>query len=459
MSKAWSEYTFSGERGPTRFQMFLKDLEAAGGEVREDIKAQILERGWSEVYRNGKNFASLKARHRETGEPASVALHARGNPEVLFDMSTMIRLNTRGSETLSTEAKEVLFLALLQVAMDAKKFTTPEIQKATETLNQNLLAGYIGNVYGASDPAKLAEEILTKRVGIAEAAQGAANFFSLGLSVAGYELHRESKLIKQLREAGSKLSGLGKDKWNPSDVYLIKDPAKVSALLSLREITTFNKAYSDLVQDRTILPVSLKVDAKAAMGAISTRRYADIKGPVAFEESQISSIVQEMKAIQRKCRCQVFASLNKDTSLGRRGNFKSVSSFLGDPAVQEELAKNVAWSRCYPPVLVWMNSLKGSIPEVLALCLMEAMSASPLSTGFYLVAPAEAKWKVPGGVEIEVKAVEFQINTTSVLIHYTLTQGEKISDRTAQIRTKGSVPQIITYDTVRGGGAKVLTIS
>src|SRR5574344_1849370 len=86
-----------------------------------------------------------------------------------------------------------------------------------------------------------------------------------------YVIHHKSKRFNDIKNRGSKLSGLNQDKWNPADLFFIKKNNKISDKLKLKSILRFNNYIS---LNYEVVGISLKESESGALhGSISGRSF------------------------------------------------------------------------------------------------------------------------------------------------------------------------------------------
>ena len=86
-----------------------------------------------------------------------------------------------------------------------------------------------------------------------------------------YVIHHKSKRFNDIKNHGSKLSGLNQDKWNPADLFFIRKNNKMSDKLKLKSILRFNNYIS---LNYEVIGVSLKESESGALhGSISGRSF------------------------------------------------------------------------------------------------------------------------------------------------------------------------------------------
>lgn len=446
----WKDYTFGGESGARRFLSFLVDLDAQGGEINPEIREQIIDKGWSKVFGSTKNFANPKAIHIETKEPAYKFLTVKGTNKI-FDFNSLERTGLRGSSTLSTLAKEAAFLVCVRVAEKTGKTNPLDIFGEVNDLPREEIYEYLKAFPEIKDVEKTTGKLFEKH-GLVEAAAVATSFVKSGMKSTGYELHRESPLVKKLRDHGSKLSGLSKDKWNPADVYFIKirEVSNIQSLLKIDSLVEFNQAFNELVELKTMIPISLKQSESASLGSISTKRFGKMDKPERWNPQRTPNLVRSIQRLERTIKVPVSVTLSKSPkAIAVNKSIKTVTELFTNPDFVKLVSTNKSWMWCYPPVIHWLEDLRNP-KETLETAILEALSASPASSWFYLCTPK--KWELKGEEEVKVSlmAIEIQPNTTSVLLHYEISEGGKNRQGTCQVRTKDSIPQIITYSQILG---------
>lgn len=459
--KTWDTYSFSAAGGDRRYKEFVGDLEAAGGEVDPDHHAAILKSGWAAVITGGKNFAGKRAKSILTGAPASSLIYKKGDTSKTIDMTKMER-NVRGGTTMTTESKEVCFLLAVQVALDGKATSVQGIIDLIEAFERSSLLGYIKKIQGVEKHEDVLEDILKDPANMRASAVLAVNFLNAIKIGTNYTLHRGSTDFNNIRKRGALLAGLGEDRWNPADVMFIKDGIsdKINALLALDSIVEYNSTFNGMVATNDIIPVSLKQTDKAAMGSVAVKKYADIESPTIW-----SGTPEDAKALTSKIRSLIgIDGLNVFLTWNEKAMTKTTTSMkLTDILVDEEFVEQAklsdAWNRCYPPVVDWLHTLhkKGGLKDSLAAIALNAMSSGPASATYHKAMDTGIVLVDPSLVGVEIIGIELQINSVSVLVHYKVTKGGKPDgERTAQIRSKGSAPQAIVYNSTRGGGSAVI---
>lgn len=458
--KTWDNYSFSAAGGERRYNEFVADLEKIGGQVDPTFHAEILKKGWAKVIAGGKNFAGPKAKTISGGIPAYALVYKRGNPSELIDISKMER-NVRGGKTMSTESKEVSFLLAVQVAQHAGVLDAKKIIQLIDAMDVNVLTSYLTNIHGVEKPEAILTDIIADPDNMRSSAVLAVNFLKKIRLDGGYSLHRGSSLYNEIRKKGAKLAGLGEDRWNPADVMFIRNSAtsKVHELLALDSIVEFNAAFNALVGVHDIVPVSLKQTDKAAMGSVAIRKYADIESakPWTGSAEEARNLLEKIRALVGVDGLNVFITWNPKAMTKSTTSMK-LTDILMDAEFVEQARLSDAWNRCYPPVVNWLHNInkKGGLKNSLAAIALNAMSSGPSSAQYHKAMDTGITLVDPSLVAVEIMGIELQINSVSCLVHYRVSKGgEPVGDYSAQIRSKGSSPQVIVYNSTRGGGSSI----
>lgn len=456
-----SKNTFTDKDGQRRYLEFVDDLEKAGGMVDPDIHQQILRTSFKDVFGAGSvNFAK-KGLKTKDGRDAYTLIHKKGDPSAIIPMSSITR-DIRKSGTMSDPVKEVGFAIAVLIAADNSFRDEQSIKAFIHEAAPNTMRDYLAKVVQGGKKAVTAEALATgfaDDYNLTQLCRVALQFLGVH-SAKGYVAHFDSGLLDKVRKHGGKLAGFADwNTWNPADIVFIKNgkESALEAALSTETIVEFNTKFNAMVHDGDIIPCSLKNDSKATLGAISTRRYAEVADPTPWDGSKADEMVKKMRGIQDTFGIPVLNTFNKK-GIKTPTKHKTTSELLKDPYFINEVKRNNGWNRCYPPMVDWLLAVKkkageNKLKEQLEIILLESMKSSQMTSLFYLVTPDYCKISDPATNSVDVKAIEFQVNTISVLIHFEyFHKGESKGVRSAQIRSKNSVPQVMSYDSTRGGG-------
>lgn len=459
--KTWSSYSFSAAGGDRRYREFVEELNAKGGEVNPEFHEEILKSGWAAVITGGKNFAGARAKTIKGGIPANQLVYKKGDPSSLIDISKMER-NVRGGTTMSTESKEVSFLLAVQVAIDGKAKSDTDIIQFIEGLERETLAAYILKVDGVESADAIITDVLADPDNMRASAILAVNFLNAIKIGTDYSLHRGSATYNSIRQRGAALAGLGEDRWNPADVMFIRNGTedKIANLLALDSVLEYNSTFNGLVANNDIIPVSLKQTSKAAMGSVAIKKYAEISSPTVWSGSaaDAKALKDKIKSLVGIDGINVLVTWN-DKAMTKKTTSMRLTDILTDEEFVSQAKLSDAWNRCYPPVVDWLHTLhkKGGLKDSLAAIALNAMSSGPASATYHKAMDTGIVLVDPSLVGVEILGLELQINSVSSLVHYrVLKAGVPEGDRTAQIRSKGSAPQAIAYNTTRGGGKSII---
>lgn len=116
----------------------------------------------------------------------------------------------------------------------------------------------------------------------------------------GYNIEHQTKMYKEIRSIGAKLSKLKADKWNPGDIALVKPNATIDRSKT-DNIIDFNNWVSS---NTDVVMISLKKgDQQATHGSISLNHVADLPGlsalSSAIHTTKYTNNEQSYKKIQQ----------------------------------------------------------------------------------------------------------------------------------------------------------------
>ena len=90
-----------------------------------------------------------------------------------------------------------------------------------------------------------------------------ANAINKKFNIHDYEVHHQSELVEVIRQKGKMLSKLSPDKWNPSDIFLVKNSKNVlNDLSDINDILTLNDY---ILKSKNIIGISLKKSEDEAL--------------------------------------------------------------------------------------------------------------------------------------------------------------------------------------------------
>lgn len=125
-------------------------------------------------------------------------------------------------------------------------------------------------------------------------------------------IHHKSKWFNAIKNHGAALSKLNPDKWNPSDLFLIKKGSLISDKLKMKNIVNFNKYVSS---NTDIIGISLKESESGALhGSVSGRKvleYLRIPDVSTSSENEINTFFGNLKYFSKMgTQCFVKTSLD-----------------------------------------------------------------------------------------------------------------------------------------------------
>lgn len=124
-------------------------------------------------------------------------------------------------------------------------------------------------------------------------------------------IHHKSKWFNAIKNHGAALSKLNSDKWNPSDLFLIKKGSRISDKLKIKNIDNFNNYVSSITD---IIGISLKESESGALhGSVSGRKvleYLQIPNVCTSFENEINVFFKNLKYFSKtETKCYVKTSL------------------------------------------------------------------------------------------------------------------------------------------------------
>lgn len=200
-------------------------------------------------------------------------------------------------------------------------------------------------------------------------AQGLLKYPKMPKNLNNYTFHRGSKLFDLIKKGGAKLSGLpgAADKWNPSDVILIKNGFKISNYRTLEELNAILGEFND------IIGISLK-GASAGHGAISLENLYKFIGlipkrakPVSMTNKKLDSqgidyITGLLKSVKKTANvCPflggvvLYIGANHKYAIKENGKLKKIKDLLLQMKPNSD-----NWGESMPPTLGGLAGLNSS---------------------------------------------------------------------------------------------------
>jgi hypothetical protein len=248
-------------------------------------------------------------------------------------------------------------------------------------------------------------------------------------NLSAYELHHDTTEFNNIRKTGKKLSGLSnEDKWNPSDVYLIK---KLS--LPTKNIVYYNQY---IFEQGDVIGISLKKSSKEALhGAIALNVISQMfNGPkytakhTSMTPAAINDIIKYTK-ILKKSNVPVFVHSDGN-------NLNEI--------VQKINPESKNYYKSIIPALQFLSDNVNQLEDVFKAAVLSAMSISPKSCAHYKLQGGDLSIMPSGQQLIEIIRLRIKLNgDTDTLIDFKF-NGKQMK---LQLRSKGSLPQFIIVKT------------
>lgn len=276
----------------------------------------------------------------------------------------------------------------------------------------------------------------------------------------GYQVHQGGDFFNSLRKKGSNLSDLNPDKWNPSDIYLVKGNYK-SALTS----RTIEELNSRLNKFDDIIGISLK-GAEALHGAASLTtifKKLKIKDPrVTKWEVKADSVLSEKQKRDLK---ELLFKIRKQS----RGSSYDVGVFISSKSKAEKSndidtllnglrVESANWGQSLPITLGYLCELK--TPEQWDKFIFRAYcvaSSKTFESASYYKAEGNGHFEkcIPGLDEKKFKCnrCRIEISGGTAVIFDAEYDGTALK---LQFRSKGSRPQMNVIHTQESAWFKPL---
>lgn len=244
-----------------------------------------------------------------------------------------------------------------------------------------------------------------------------------------YTFHHDDETFNSIRKTGKKLSGLSnEDKWNPSDVYLIKKYAPDTS-----NIVAFNE-YIDRSGD--IIGLSLKKGEKEAL-------HGSVAANVILKKFGYSGVSVKYKENNQEFRDDMINLLNKIKS----NKFKEIYVHAPSANIAESLqtmnitSKNF-WSSM--PLSLEFFSKSDDLEHMISYGIMSAMSISPESCPHWKLEGAKLSKMPNKNNKLEIIRLRLKLNGDGDCLIDFKFNGKQMK---CQLRSKGSLPQFIIIKT------------
>ena len=270
-------------------------------------------------------------------------------------------------------------------------------------------------------------------------------------NLSGYQVHQGGDFFNSLRKKGSSLSDLNPDKWNPSDIYLVKGNYKSAlASKSIEELNSKLNKFDD------IIGISLKgaeaLHGAASLGTIFKKLKIkdpnvskwDVKTDSNLDEKQKKDLKELLSKIKKQSK-----SCNYDVGVFISSKSKVEKSNDIDTLINNLKVESSNWGQSLPITLGYLCELK--TPEqwnkfiFRAYCV--AGSKTFESASYYKVeGNGHFEKCVPGLDEKKFKCnrCRIEISGGTAVIFDAEYDGTALK---LQFRSKGSRPQMIVIHT------------
>lgn len=236
-----------------------------------------------------------------------------------------------------------------------------------------------------------------------------------------YTMHHDDTKFNSIRSKGKKLSKASTaDKWNPSDIYFIKNYN-----LNFNDIFTFNDYVSN---EKNMIGISLKKGSKEAMhGSYSLANLSSMYG-IPFVKSTFNSIEDAKPEIQK-----LFNSM-----LSRKYYVKTKAKTIEEGVNSLEPKSTNFLISIIPQLHFFSKVKKDELEEILKTAILTSMSMAPFSC---------KHWKLEGKVltsipkdnkVVEIGKIILPLNgDINTLIEFKFNRKNML----CSLRSKGSQPQ------------------
>lgn len=255
-----------------------------------------------------------------------------------------------------------------------------------------------------------------------------------------YELHRGSDLFNEIKRKGSKLSGINADKWNPSDIFLIKNSSNVLKMINdIDNIMDYNNYIS---QFDDVIGISLKKGEREALhGSISLDNV--IKTSALGQKLNINDdfdIIKENLKLQLN---QIKSSPMADLVFLS----KTVSKNINDN-IDNLNPSSSNFKKSLPLGIEFLTRICNNIDktnETIKYAYLTAVSKHPLSCSYYKADDGHIKlFNNKNNFDFKLEKIIIPLNGDTNVIFLLSINNEPIK---LQLRSKGSKPQFMVIKT------------
>lgn len=257
---------------------------------------------------------------------------------------------------------------------------------------------------------------------------------NFGSSLKNYTFHHDDNLFNTIRKIGKELSGLSNfDKWNPSDIYLVKKWNPDTSNIIAYNNYVFNEKTLD------VIGISLKKGEKEALhGAIAlnvvNKKFGKPSLSVKFNKKD-EKFVNEMTKLLLKIKQNKFADKIYCHTNGKKTFTDSLNNIV---------ITSPNYFKSIPVTLEFLANAGDDLEDILKFAALSAMSISPNSCTYYKVEGNKLSIVPAGKSSIEIKRLRIKLNgDTDCIADYVYNNNQY----KLQIRSKGSLPQFIVVKT------------
>lgn len=242
-----------------------------------------------------------------------------------------------------------------------------------------------------------------------------------------HQFHHDSSTFNKIRKTGKELSGLSNaDKWNPSDVYLIKN---------YQPDTTNIVAFNDYI-DNELIGISLKKGEKEAL-------HGSVAANVILKKFKLGSLSIKFKENDENFQKSVYNYLKEI----QKNKFKEFYVHAPSNSIFESLKQmeinSVNFWKSMPTGIEFFSKVQ-NIEDVLKYGIMTAMSISPESCPHWKLEGGKLSKMPSGKHNIEIIRIRLKLNgSTDSVIDFKF-NGTQMK---CQLRSKSSLPQFIIIKT------------
>nr|DAU07896.1 MAG TPA: hypothetical protein [Caudoviricetes sp.] len=271
-----------------------------------------------------------------------------------------------------------------------------------------------------------------------------------------YEFHRGSVLFNTIKNKGLKLTGMKRvssDKWNPSDIFLIKKGVDVlSKIKQMENVVQINQYLAEFDE---VIGVSLKKgDTDAAHGAISLDNVVAMQslGQPLTTSTSLEKNKQSIYNNLKKVHHSAIANLVEITKC---------SEYNLKQAIDQLNPKSDNFNKSFPPAIEFLTRICADVQhanDVITMAYLTAVSKHPLSCPHYkadgtkivLIDHDQAS-------DVKLNKIIGPLNGDTNVIFALTVDGKGIK---LQLRSKGSKPQfIVLKETVSATGKHLSSFS